>query len=160
MPVSSATLIANSSSRSTAPEAYDPETHAPHRPFHHKPAMTRLCPYAVRHHRATAMRPLMPWRRVPVLLTVAALAAVSACSGSSSSSAARPSTAPASTASAVATATATPSATSGATPASTRVGLLTEEFTTPLPADPARAKVATDFEQALLLWDKSQENFG
>lgn len=102
----------------------------------------------------------MPWRRVPFLLTAAALAAVSACSASPSSSTARPSTAPASTAPAIATASATPPATPIPTPTSTRVGLLTEEFTTPLPADPARAKVVTDFEQGYLLWDKSQENFG
>lgn len=109
----------------------------------------------------------MPSRRVPFLLAAAALAAVSACSASPSSSTARPSTAPASSASAVATASATtpttiatPPTTPGATPTSTRVGLLTEEFTTPLPTDPARAKVATDFERGFLLWDTSQENFG
>ena len=108
----------------------------------------------------------MPWRRIPFPLAVAAIATVSACSASPSSSTATPSTAPTSTTPAIATASATPPTTSatppttpGATPTSTRVGLLTEEFTTPLPADPARAKVVTDFEQGYLLWDKSQENF-
>jgi hypothetical protein len=40
------------------------------------------------------------------------------------------------------------------------VGPYTEEFTDPLPADKPEADVVIDFRKAIVLWDKSQQNFG
>ena len=40
--------------------------------------------------------------------------------------------------------------------ASVRVGAMTQVFATPLPANPARARVIEDFRRADVLWDKSE----
>jgi hypothetical protein len=74
------------------------------------------------------------------LMSLSALAALAACSSSGSSSSA--------------------SGTASSSTPSVRVGLLTEWFDTPLPSDQAQAAVVEDFRQGLILYDKSQENFG
>jgi hypothetical protein len=112
----------------------------------------------------------MAWRHAPLFLVLSALVAVSACthgglanpasSSSASSRLASPSQALSSPASSgqVATTTAAPSTSSSTY--SVRTGLLTEEFATPLPTDPAQAQVVAGFREGMILWDKSQENFG
>jgi hypothetical protein len=44
-----------------------------------------------------------------------------------------------------------------ATTASVRIRLLTEVFATPLPSDPAKAKVIEGFRESQILWDQSSE---
>jgi hypothetical protein len=90
----------------------------------------------------------MARRPAPLLPVLLALVAVSACSPSGSAhpaSSRSPSPRPTS---------------SGAATYSVRTGLLTEEFAAPLPTSPAQAQVVTGFREGLILWNKSQENFG
>ena len=56
-----------------------------------------------------------------------------------------------------ATAAASPAASSpaGAPPVAVRIGRYTQEFATPLPADPAQARVVEGFQQTQILWDRS-----
>lgn len=54
--------------------------------------------------------------------------------------------------------TATAPAPSGsATPTSVRTGLITEEFSTPLPSDATQAEVIADFREGQVLWNVSSE---
>ena len=97
----------------------------------------------------------MARRHAPLLLALPALVAVSACTHASSRPASSGRAAPPSSSSAAPAPTATGPATY-----SVRTGLLTEEFTTPLPTDPAQAQVVAGFREGMTLWNKSQENFG
>src|SRR5215472_13721552 len=78
------------------------------------------------------MRPQMTWRRVSLVLTIPALVVLASWSSGGWSSSSVP-------------------------PSSVTMGYLTEVFATPLPSDPAQAKVIADFRQAMILWDKSSE---
>ena len=113
----------------------------------------------------------MAWRRhVSLLLVLPTVAAVSACT---SGGIAQPGRLQASllpaclakhrrhragTATPGTATTATPSASASAY--SVRTGPITEEFDTPLPTDQAQAQVVAGFREGLILWNKSQENFG
>jgi hypothetical protein len=107
----------------------------------------------------------LAWHRhVAVLLALPALATVSACtSGGLASPDASSSHAPSPAASRSASLTregkpsSTPTAASTATPGTVVTGLLTLRFDSPLPADPARAKVIAGFRQASILLDESEQ---
>ena len=115
----------------------------------------------------------MTWRRVPLLLP--ALAALSACSSgvpsarsgpaSASASSSRAVSLPPAPASVAASGTAAPSASAlppqatSSSETSVRTGQFTEVFVTPLPPDAAQAAVVSDFRQATIMWNTSQENF-
>lgn len=78
-------------------------------------------------------------------LAVSGLIALSSCSSGQPASAASPRNTSTS-----------PAAASRAT-ASVRIRFLTEVFATPLPADPAKAKVIEGFRQSQILWDQATE---
>ena len=100
----------------------------------------------------------MARRHVPLVLVLSSLVAMSACTSGRQASSASASQASSSPAPPGRTVTPTPSTASSTY--SVRTGLLTEEFATPLPTDPAQAQVVAGFREGMILWDKSQENFG
>jgi hypothetical protein len=54
--------------------------------------------------------------------------------------------------------TATPGPAIGAPTLSTQIRLLTEVFATPLPDDPAKARIVESFRESQILWDESTEH--
>lgn len=107
----------------------------------------------------------MARRHVPLVLALSSLVAMSACTSGRQASSASSSSASASQASSSPappgqTVTPTPTPSTASSTYSVRTGLLTEEFATPLPTDPAQAQVVAGFREGLILWNKSQENFG
>lgn len=98
-----------------------------------------------------------------VALVAAGLIALSSCSSGQSSPAvlksattSRQSATPAQHSSPAASVS-SKAAAANATTASVRVRLLTEVFATPLPSDPAKAKVIEGFRESQILWDQSTE---
>jgi hypothetical protein len=82
----------------------------------------------------------------PAGLCISGLLVLSACGSSKSASAAGDTKAATS-------ATSSPAA--SGTPESVRIGPYTQVFATPLPANPAQAKVMEGFREAQILWEKS-----
>ncbi len=83
---------------------------------------------------------------IPAALFMFALLALSACGTGKSVTPGTGNTRSAAT---------TPSPATSGSPESVRIGSETQVFATPLPADPARAKVVEGFRQAQILWDES-----
>lgn len=96
--------------------------------------------------------------RVTVCLALAAsgLVALSSCSSGQPSSAGATSSAGQASPRSTGPIPAVVSAATG----SVRIRLLTEVFATPLPPDPAKAKVIEGFRESQILWDQSSETLG
>jgi hypothetical protein len=103
------------------------------------------------------------FRAASVALVASVLIALSSCSAGQSSPAGSKSAAtngqPATSAqrSTPAASVSSSAVAASATSVSVRIRLLTEVFATPLPTDPAKAKVIEGFRESQILWDQSTE---